>query len=179
MNSLQYGDPALQGRLRYVRGGYSDATYTDLDRAWYTRASSLDSIEVMYRPDAHSEWQAISHRRDGNGNEGFFLVDNFRAGEYTLAVVDREQLATKPAPLPHPTIANLFPNPVEHGGEIALEVDINSPFAVSIYDATGKLVWSQRQCRSGQKLRPQLPRGHYLVRIENNTIALQTNLIQL
>jgi len=166
----------LQGQFHFVRDGYTDGNYPYLDKG-FAGTAAVDSVAVLYRSGYGEPWQAVSHRRTGD-DEGYFLVDNLRPGEYTLAVVDTNMLAITDAGLPSQgQTLTLFPNPVAAGSALTLKVPIDGSFTVRIFDASGRQVWQKRCCHSGRQIRPRLTSGSYLVRIENNFVSLQSKLI--
>lgn len=169
-------EAAVDGRFRYVRTGYSNSNYANLDLEFYSNSASADSLGLFYREDMTMPWRLISARRLGNANEGWLVADTLLPGEYTLAIVDFENLSLN---TPAPTHHSLFPNPLTEGSPLTVEVDSEVPFTVTIFDEGGRLAWQKTGCRNGQKLSPALPNGTYLVRIENNFISLQSKLIQL
>ena len=168
-------DSSDWGMFRYVRTGYQH-DYANLDRGFLSLQASADSLALMYRRDSRHDWYAVSFDRDGNSNSGYLVMDGLVPGEYTLAIVDREHLGIA---RPEYTEVQLFPNPLQPGGALTVEVESEEPFEVAIFDLGGRQVWHQTGCRSGQKLSPALAKGTYFVRIENNFISLQSKLIQL
>lgn len=170
----------VTGRFRYIRQGYANSAYENLDEGFYNRSVSLDSIVLLWRSDPASPWQAVSHRRAGNSNDGYFLLDNLRTGEYTLAVVDTNLLAIADAAAGTATTgAALFPNPVRRGEAVAVEVESDASFALTLIDAAGRTAWHRDGCRSGERVAPSVPAGTYTVLIENNDITLQSKIIIL
>ena len=167
----------VQGQFRYVRDGYVSGNYTDLDRGFCGTAAAVDSLVLLYRSGSGEPWQAVSHRRTGNSNEGFLTVDNLRTGEYTLAVADTTLLSI--ADYGQPVRFSLFPNPVTQGEALTLEVPVEGCFTVRIFDASGRQTWQKKGCRNGRKISPRLASGSYLVRIENKFVSLQSKLIVL
>lgn len=169
---------AVRGRFHYLRDGYNGADYAYLDRGFYSKPASLDSMALFYRPGAGNPWRMLKHSLSGNASEGYLVADSILPGEYTLAIVDTLMLAL-PGVRPTPAEVTLFPNPLPQGGELIIEVPVEEPFRLSIFDAEGRLVWQKENCRTGQRVRPALAKGTYFVRIENNFISLQSKLIQL
>lgn len=171
----------LQVGFRFVRDGNVNSNFADLDHGFFNWIASLDSIVVLYREGYGHPWQAISHQRSDNDNEGWFTVDNMRTGEYTLAVVDTALLSiADPQVSASGTLApTLFPNPVVAGDELSLQVPVEGCFTVRIFDTAGRQVWRKRACRTGRRISPRLAPGTYLVRIENNCVSLQSKLIVL
>ena len=168
----------LQGQFRFVRAGYPNGNYPDLDQGFAANTASLDSVVVLYRKSYGYPWQAVSHQRTGNDNEGYFLVDNLRTGEYTLAIVDTNLLSVPRTPFSalHPQ-PSLFPNPVAAGEALTLRVPVEGTFTLSVFDNEGRRVWRKRGCRNGQTVSPRLSPGIYIVQIENNCVSLQSKLI--
>ncbi len=171
----------VAGFFRFIRTG-SSSNYPNLDYGFYNMAATADSLALFYRPNSDTPWMLCSHVREGNTNEGWMVAENIEQGEYTLAVVDFERLAIDS---PDPVMRdlkqeiNLFPNPLGKGQPLTIDIDTNIPFTVRIVDSEGRLVWQRDDCRSGQNLDPKLPKGSYIVQIENKTISLQSKLIQL
>ena len=170
---------SLKGYFRFVRGTFS-SSYPNLDRDFYTKAATADSLGLFYRVNGDDSWHLISRLREGDANEGWLVAENILPGEYTLAVVDFENLAIESSEFgARSSEMNLFPNPLGKGQPLTLEVETEMPFSVTITDSAGRLVWHRDGCRNGQRIDPQLPKGSYLVKIENKQISLQSKLIQL
>lgn len=177
LNGLWEEGSAVQGSFHYVRTGYNNSTYANLDRGFYHRAALRDSLALLYRPFHEENWKVLPHTLEGNANEGYLVADSLMPGEYTLAIVDTHILGVV-----HPVFGkkemNLFPNPLGRGQELVVEVDTDMPFTLSIYDESGRMVWQKEGCVSGQPQRPSLRKGVYWVKIENKHISLQSKLIR-
>ena len=168
---------SLKGYFRFVRGAASSSSYPNLDRGFYTKAATADSLGLFYRANGSDSWHLVSRTREGDANEGWMVAQNILPGEYTLAVVDFENLSID---TPHPSFnTTLFPNPLSKGQPLTIEVGTEMPFTVTIVDTDGRTVWHRDGCHNGQKLNPQLPKGTYIVTIENKQISIQSKLIQL
>ena len=167
-----------EGRFHYVRSGYSNSNTPDLDRGFYERSSTLDSMALLWRRNSSEPWQVVTHKHTSDANDGYMLLENLQTGEYTLAVVDSNLIGIEKVS-PTPTETLLFPNPVRQGQPLTLEVSVEGSFETTILDTAGKQVWHQSGCRNRQKINPNLPSGTYLVRIKNNFISLQSKLIVL
>ncbi len=171
---------SVTGLFRFVRDGYTGGDYPYLDNGFYSRTTSLDSIRLLYREDASHPWVSVSNARTGNENEGYYYARNLRTGEYTLAVVDTHLVGIhSPVFSLQSPLLTLFPNPVKQGEMLAVEVDIDAPFTLTIYDAEGRKIWRRRGLRNGDAIKPQLALGTYLVQIENKFVSLQSKLIVL
>ena len=170
---------SLEGYFRFVRGAYSSSSYPNLDRGFYTDAATVDSLGLFYRANSWDSWRLVSRTHEGDGNEGWMVAETILPGEYTLAVVDFEHLAINTHHASRITQPNLFPNPLGKGQPLTIEIDTEEPFSVTIIDTDGRTVWHHNGCRNGQSLNPQLPKGTYIVKIENKQISIQSKLIQL
>lgn len=168
---------SLKGYFRFVRGAASSSSYPNLDRGFYTKAATADSLGLFYRANGSDSWHLVSRTREGDANEGWMVEQNILPGEYTLAVVDFENLSID---TPHSSFnTTLFPNPLSKGQPLTIEVGTEMPFTVTIVDTDGRTVWHRDGCHNGQKLDLQLPKGTYIVTIENKQISIQSKLIQL
>lgn len=171
---------AVQCRFRYVRTGNSNSDYANLDRGFYALAASVDSLGLFYREASYMPWRLLPSQRIGTANEGWIVSDSLLPGEYTLVVVDTARLSIENSGRHFPiSELNLFPNPLQQGQPLTIDVASEEPFEVTIFDENGRCVWQKSGCCRGQKLRPVLTKGTYLVRIENNFLSLQSKLIQL
>ena len=168
---------AVQGRFHFVRDGYQGNS-PNLDKGFYWNTSSRDSIYLLFRPSPSTDWQVVSHSRTGSSQNGYMVTDSLMAGEYTLAIVDTLQLGLADPTAPGSTL-HLFPNPVEQGQPLCVDVPTTEPFTITVVDAGGRQVWLRKGCTTGEMIRPALPKGIYFVQIENNFISLQSKLIQL
>ena len=175
----------LTGRFRYIRQGYASSEFPNLDEGFYHNNGTLDSIALLWRMDGNHPWQAVSHRRAGNNNDGYFLFDNLLTGEYTLAVVDTNIITFNPYPLsihnPQSTTLNsqLFPNPIHAGDSFTVEAPTTEPFSVIIIDAAGRQIWHRDNCHSADRIAPNLSHGTYTVKIENSKLSLSSKIIVL
>ena len=178
LHGLWDANDSIKGYFRYVRTGYSNSSYANLDYDFYSDAATADSLGLFYRQNKQHDWQLISRTREGNANEGWLVAENILPGEYTLGIFGTLAIDNPDSQSPN-FQHNLFPNPLKQGEPMTIEIDTDDPFSVSIIDTDGRLVWQHDGCRSGQALHPQLPKGTYIVQIENKNITIQSKLIQL
>jgi hypothetical protein len=161
-----------------VRTGSNTSKYANLDRGFYARTASRDSLALLYRGGEADEWHVVSWTKSGSANEGFLDGENLLPGEYTLAIVDSTLSGIGEVEGSKWGI-EMFPNPLRRGEPLTVKTGSTAPYTVSIFDEEGRQVWLKNGCSDGQKLSPALGKGTYLVRIENNFISLQSKLIQL
>lgn len=171
-----YSD-SVKAFFRYARTG-GGSSYANLDDGFYSLPATIDSLGLLYRYNGAAPWTLVSRTRSGSAGEGWLVGENLWPGEYTLAVVDTNLLSAPHSSLLTP-LSNIFPNPLEKGQPLTVRVDTEEPFVVMIFDEGGRMVWQKTGCHNGQNLSPNLKKGTYFVRIENNFISLHSKLIQL
>jgi len=175
----QWGlEDEVKMNFRFVRTGSNTSKYANLDRGFYARTASRDSLALLYRGGEADEWHVVSWTKSGSANEGFLDGENLLPGEYTLAIVDSTLSGIGEVEGSKWGI-EMFPNPLRRGEPLTVKTGSTAPYTVSIFDEEGRQVWLKNGCSDGQKLSPALGKGTYLVRIENNFISLQSKLIQL
>ena len=167
----------VRGFFHHVRSSYTSGSYPYLDPNLYSQTASLDSMVVLYRANGNSPWTALPHERTGSDNDGYFIVDDLRTGEYTLAVADTNILSIA-SDNQHSSFS-LFPNPVHQGDPLTIDVPTKESFTMRVFDAAGHQVWSKQEVHNGMKINPSLPSGTYLVTIKNKFVSLQSKLIIL
>lgn len=73
---------------------------------------------------------------------------------------------------------NLYPNPANNTLNIQLINNVNTEMMLSIFDNTGRLVYSQSVSNTNQSINiSQIPSGIYFVKIQNNTYQQVERLI--
>ena len=160
-----------------VGGRFLYSRTSGLDQGFYDNSATLDSVVLFYRSSSHDGWHIVSRQHSSNAN-GYFSA-TMLPGEYTLAVVDpSSQLSITDHQLPS-TNCSLFPNPLHRGEALSITIPNSNTFSVTIFDCTGKKVWSKNVCRNRKKLHPHLHPGTYMVIIKNNFVSLHSKLIQL
>ncbi len=180
--NAQYWDENTTLRLFYNQGSYDAEGAAFLDENFYEKASTLDSIAVVYRPDASHPWQVVSHKRtaSSSASSGYFVAPFFPYGQYALAVIDTALLDIRAVP----TLSDgsqtpqlqVFPNPnrtefqIEMGG-------YDKKFDLSVFDIKGNKVLEKRDLSDHCTVRHNLPAGSYIVLIKNNCVSLQSQII--
>ena len=101
--------------------------------------SENDSATLLYRKDASEAWHEIACTLypGSNWKQGRFIIDNFVPGEYTIAVWDKEALATEEYAEPEKQM-QLFPNPAK--GQVGMRWNGVCDGAIRIVSLNGKVV---------------------------------------
>lgn len=168
-----------RGRFLYNMGSNGSAGVSNVDLGFYDNYRTLDSLCLMYRPNAHEPWRMVSRQRTSTSSisNGYF-VTRLLPGQYTLAVVDSNLVSINSPDTPAGQMKpKLFPNPSTNH-EVRVELPgYDKKFNLFFYDKMGKKVLQMNDVRSGDTVRHHLPAGSYVVLIQNNFISLQSQII--
>ena len=167
------------GRFLYNQGSNGSSGAANVDLGFYDNRNTLDSLCLLYRPDAGQQWQVVSRRRTSNSTiaSGYFTA-RLLPGQYTLGVIDTALVG-----ISQPSVQGrgeakiaISPNPSRDFFRIDLQ-DYDDFFNVIVLDTTGKKVLQMNDMRSGDTLRHNLPAGSYVVLIQNNFLSLHSQII--
>jgi aminopeptidase N len=172
-------DPTISFRMLYNQGANGSSGASGLDMGFYDNRTTLDSLCVLYRLDAQHPWQMVSRKRTSSSNitTGYFTTPLF-PGQYVLAVADTSLVGISPMPTDggKGTKIRLFPNPGHSQFTIEVE-DCDKKFDLTMFDTTGKKVFTANGLNSGDTVHHNLPAGSYIVIIKNNYVSLQSQII--
>lgn len=132
--------------------------------------SSSDTVIILYRKGAMEDWQEIGFDKIGPWNIGNIIVNDLKAGEYTLAVRESAVGVSEPV-LPGKTALDIFPNPSSTSFSIISDSDDKGE--IRIYSDTGAYIQSF-QVKAGRDITNwipgSLPAGKYFIALylENN-----------
>jgi len=118
------------GKFTYNVNGYLDNTLI---------TSSSDTLIILYRKGAMEDWQEIQFEKVGPWNVGNIVVNDFKAGEYTLAVKEAG-VGGSELLLPKKNAIKIYPNP--SADCFIITVIINSTGELGIYNESGVMVKS-------------------------------------
>lgn len=163
IDGLLPGNSLIYGFFYYHINGTNESD-AHLDDEVCLRATSFDSLQLLYRPNATSPWQAIGSRHNGNNSSGYFYTTRLRRGEYTIGIVDTATLDinTGATSSSLPAGATFSPNPSE-GSFIIHTNNIQNNFTVEIRNAQGTLVYEQDECHNDSIINAGLQKGVYVV----------------
>lgn len=118
-------------------------------RFWYSRNTLLDntlitnaadSLVILYRPDATSDWEPVSFTKTGPWQIGTIYVPHLRPGDYTLAVWDALYVGNKFRPSSGQAI-NVYPNPA--GNRLTIGLPDGARGLITVSDTAGKTVFTK------------------------------------
>jgi len=118
------------GRFTYNKTGY-------LDNNLITNAA--DSLVILYRPNAASDWLPVTYSRVGPWQLGTIYVPQLRPGDYTLAIWDEVYVGSNIQP-DHGKILKIYPNPAK--GLVNIETKAMQSGVISVHDTTGRLLFT-------------------------------------
>lgn len=170
INAIMDWNNQITGRFRYARGKSPQA----IDYGFYNQTQTLDSMALVYRPDAGHPWQIVSLRHTSNADGGTFILEFLRSGEYTLAVVDTALLGIAPAS--HTETAFIAPNPSQ-----SCFTAETAKGRLIIYDLSGNERLRLTVEQGTHTISHNLPAGTYIARLvsEEGTILKQQKIIIL
>lgn len=167
------------GRFLYNMGSNGTSGAAFVDQGFYDNRHTLDSLCLVYRSDAQQPWQVVSRSRtSGSAASSGYFTARLLPGEYTLAVIDSSVVSVEKMPLAiGKNQLRIYPNPVS-GGEFVVDMgQYDKKINVTIIDSIGRKVLKKNDLRSGERIPCQLPKGTYVVLIENNSLSLQSQIV--
>ncbi|NOR86413.1 MAG: T9SS type A sorting domain-containing protein, partial [Bacteroidales bacterium] len=127
----------------------------------------LDSLIILYRPDASHNWSAIPFERDGTPFIGYLRVPNIQTGDYTLAIWDEQfVIIHEDIKLTPEDYLQCYPTPST--GRVFFELILKEEAQLEIYDTTGKKIDTillQANQESAKWDGRKMPRGTYFVKL--------------
>jgi aminopeptidase N len=158
-------DFTATGVFRYTMSGKLDHTLL---------GNSTDSLVILYRPNAQSDWQGIPYEMDGSPFVGYLRVPNIRKGEYTPAVWDGQYVHVKnPVALSSDDYMQIYPNP--SSGRVHFDLMMPENGQIEIFDSLGKKVDSlgiQAHQHTATWDARRSPKGTYIARLLNEDSVL-------
>lgn len=169
-----WSDDFLASATIAYNGSVTTAGY--LDNTFIT--NSEDSLVVMYRPDAQSQWQiepdVIFNTGSLNDKVGTVTINTLQKGQYALAIydatrVDSAQAGSSCFPLSISSITarrdfKAYPNPV-HTGALVIETDDAGAYVrCTLTNMLGQIVLEQKVIPGIEKFEVNtsgLPSGTY------------------
>ena len=147
------------GRFYYSRTG-SDRT---LDNDFISNASEFENVRLLYRKGAGYEWQVATGLHTGSSSNGYFVMQNLKTGEYTLAVIDPDYVGLDMVEsTENSSMLKVYPNPSV--GRITIETPVKGErLTVDVYDTSGRQVRGGIEARSGRRFQLTLNDGNYLL----------------
>jgi aminopeptidase N len=99
--------------------------------------SSSDTVIILYRKNAKEDWQEIPFQKFGPWNVGNIIIDDLKAGEYTLAVKEAGLGISDPEKQGSPVL-DIYPNP--SSGNFTIVTDSRAGGEIRIFSDSGALV---------------------------------------
>ncbi len=130
MNGIFAENTSMRGRFFYSNTSTLDASLI---------LSEQDSVVVLYRSSPADDWHEVPQTREGLWNIGYIIVNDFKPGQYTLAVWDSQIVGIhnfkgNPSKLE----LKVEPNPVREN--LLLRWTDDQHGNITVIDSTGKIV---------------------------------------
>jgi aminopeptidase N len=143
-------------------GSFFYNKYGNLDNTLLTDPN--DSIIILYRPNAYTEWQSVNFIRTGNSNAGYINVPNLQKGDYTLAVWDDLFVGVSEDNISIEESISVFPNPAS--ANVIIDFGSIPVSEVLVFDSSGKNVYTIRNHNNEIQKNwnaSTVPKGTYLL----------------
>lgn len=134
------------GKFFFSVNGYLDNTLI---------TSSSDTVIILYRKGAMEDWQEVEFYKIGGWNTGNIIMNDLKAGEYTLAVKESTVGSFEPN-LPGKNTLDIYPNPSK--GSFTIMSGSETGGEIRIFSDTGMFVKAFR-VQAGQDLINWMPEG--------------------
>ncbi|HYV55455.1 MAG TPA: M1 family aminopeptidase [Chitinophagaceae bacterium] len=126
-------------------GSTSSYVTSFLDNTLINGTAKEDSLLIYYRPHAGMNWElvngyTINFNGSHNDKRGWMVVDTLKAGEYVLGV--RDVNTGLEGAFPERDVLSAVPNPAADHCSIGFKVPAFRKSAITIYDVTGRIVFS-------------------------------------
>lgn len=144
-----------------LRGYFGYGSSGQFDEDLMYGSSSRDSVRLLYRRDSHSPWQVVN----SSVANGYLLCKNISMGEFTVAIVDENQLEV-PTPISSTAKVKIFPCPSRDGITVDIE-GYQGKVDVNIFDIGGRQVAHFQDQTVGQYVPLNLPSGTYVVTVSD------------
>lgn len=136
--------------------------------------NSNDSLVILYRPGAGSDWQPVSFSKVGVWQLGNIYVDNIQPGQYVLAVWDEQYVGYNSLPVKG-KLLKIFPNPTEE--TLTIQTSHSSVSELVIHQADGKKIYSQ-VISAGEELKwSNLPGTYFISLFDNKKLITSAKAI--
>lgn len=169
-------DGDVQGRFLYNQGANNASGAAFIDYGFYDKKATIDSLCLVYRPNVQSPWQVVSRKRTSSSTitSGYFTARLF-PGQYALAVID-SNIVSIPE-IEQPQSLTIRPNPASSSQFELNWTSATQPFDITIFDATGKVVFRQAKVANTAKIRHHLAAGMYVVVAQNGNKVARAKLV--
>ncbi|NOZ46642.1 MAG: T9SS type A sorting domain-containing protein [Chlorobi bacterium] len=164
----------VKGKFSYNFNNSEYYANKDIDKE-----TIIDSLTILYRPDASVDWREISHFFSGSQISGYFLTDSLLNGDYAVGIKESGSNSKYFSNnSKKDNLLNIYPNPSDN--IFTISFNIADTGKIVIYDFTGKEVFNT-QISKGQKITNWNPQncapGIYSVELFEKNVRLITKKI--
>lgn len=150
-------DAKIGGRFYYSR---VDEERT-LDDNLIQSNGDIDLARLLYRHDSGEDWTPVAKKHTGESDQGYFVLNSLKTGEYTLALVDTSYVNIYGPDNQVSSSVRVYPNPTS--GKVTVATDRSGePLAIDVTDSNGRKVVDNMMIVSSEQFELSLPSGSYL-----------------
>lgn len=133
-----------------------------LDNELLSNISEFGKVRLMYRQDANDSWHVVTSRHTAGTSQCYFIDNNIKIGEYTLAVIDTNYVSIeKPS---SETGIMIYPNPSD--GKVRIEGSAGyEQLMIEVVNATGQVVSRRNGVGTGEDIDLGLATGFYILKV--------------
>lgn len=163
----------MSGMFYYSRTG-EDRT---LDDGLLPSSGDFERLRLMYRRDANDTWRVVAARHTNGTSQVYFVDNNLKVGEYTLAVVDTNYVSVE-SPDGESSI-QIFPNPTN--GRVTIEgITVGETFVVEVVNVAGQTLFRRQDVRCGEEFDLGLASGFYVLNVlDSRGLLLASKKMQI
>lgn len=137
-----------------------------LDEDLLPDVSQFGKMRLMYRSSAKDNWRVLSSRHTNGTSQCYFIDNNLKVGEYTLALIDTNYVGIDTEhPTPN-TQYTIYPNPTN--GRITVKCangQQNSELTLEVTNTIGQVVCRRKDIRCGHDIDLGLMAGFYVIKV--------------
>ena len=180
--NAQNWDENLSFRFYYNQGSNNTNGLAYIDRGFFENQATIDSLCVVYRPDASHPWQVLSRKRTSSSStsSGWLVAPFYPYGQYALAVIDSNQVGLHGESACDGGVQGVQLRVLPNPNHACFEVDLggyDKNFDLIILDIKGNKVLEKRDLSDHSTVHHDLSAGTYIVLIKNNFLSLQSQII--
>ena len=151
-------DFSMSGMFYFSRSG-ADRT---LDEDWVLDNEDFGRVRLMYRSGAGDSWRVVGSRHTSGSLQTYFIDNQIKKGEYTLAVIDTGYVTVGEVQSNAPI--RIYPNPTT--GRVTIEgAESDERYTVEVFNVGGQNVVGRMEVVSGQPFDLGLPSGLYVMNV--------------
>jgi hypothetical protein len=136
----------------------------NFDNELIDQYTSLDSLILLYRPNASAEWIPIMTTNSG-AMQGYLTLTSLWQGDYIMAIGDKSVVELKDINLSNTANINVVPNPAKNGKINVVLQNIDKNYVLNLMTISGNIVYNTivKKGDCSITINKNLPKGIYIL----------------